>query len=232
MAANNLPKHLQDMGLRLLDPLVQPLIRRGVDPNYITTVGFLVTVSAGVAFFMGHPRIAGALVLLGGFFDILDGQVARGSGRTTIFGAFYDATLDRMSEVVMFIGILSLYGGWHPDFDYPWMVYVVGLALGGSLMISYTRARAEALGLDCTVGMMQRTERVVLIGSSALFFGGSLEGAVLTWVLLVITVLTNFTVFQRIYWVHRHTSQAATPERRPHAARPTVTVTRKSGTHR
>jgi CDP-diacylglycerol---glycerol-3-phosphate 3-phosphatidyltransferase len=231
MAANNLPKEIQERGLKLLRPIVDPLIRRGVDPNYITTVGFLVTIAAGVAFFMGHPRIAGALVLSGGFFDIIDGEVARGGGRTTVFGSFYDATLDRFSEVVMFIGILSLYGGWHPDFDYPWMVYVVGLALGGSLMVSYTRARAEALGLDCNVGMMQRTERVVLIGLSALLFGGWLGGAVLTWVLLIITVLTNFTVFQRIVWVHRHTAEARS-EPLPQAPRAAVKLPQKTGTRR
>jgi CDP-diacylglycerol---glycerol-3-phosphate 3-phosphatidyltransferase len=231
MAANNLPREIQDRGLRLLRPLVDPLVRRGVDPNNITTIGFLVTISAGIAFFMGHPRIAGALVLLGGFFDIIDGEVARGTGQVTVFGSFYDSTLDRMSEVVMFIGILSLYGGWHPDFDYPWMVYIVGLAMGGSLMVSYTRSKAEAMGLNCNVGMMQRTERVLLIGASALLFGGSLDGAVLTWVLLIITVLTNFTVFQRIVWVHRHTAIAPL-ERRTHVPRPAVKVTHKTGTRR
>jgi CDP-diacylglycerol--glycerol-3-phosphate 3-phosphatidyltransferase len=211
----------------LLRPVLDLLIRGRVHPNAITTVGFLVTVSAGIAFFFGHVRIGGALVLLGGFFDVLDGQVARESGLASAFGSFYDSTLDRMSEIVVFLGIFSLYGGGHPDFPYPWMVYTVALALAGSLMISYTRARAESLGLDCKVGLMQRPERVVLIGGSALVFGGSWEGAVLTWVLLIMAALTNFTAVQRIVWVYRHTRPVPPVEPRT-ARRPSLKITPQS----
>ena len=100
--------------------------------------------------------------------------------------------------------------------------------MAGSLMVSYTRARAEALGLDCNVGVMQRLERVVLIGGSALIFGGAFEGAVLTWVLIIMAVLTNFTAFQRIAWVHRHTTEKQ-PDRR--VSRPRVKVTSESRTN-
>lgn len=229
MAAANIPKHVQERAVNMLSFVFEPLIRRKVDPNYVTTVGFLVTISAGIAFFMGHVRIGGFLVLLGGFIDIVDGQVARGTGLASVFGSFYDSTLDRISEIVVFLGIFSLYGGGHPDFDYPWMVYTVALALAGSLMVSYTRARAEALGLDCNVGVMQRLERVVLIGGSALIFGGSFEGAVLTWVLILMAVLTNFTAFQRIVWVYRHT---VNPKPEPaRVARTRVKVTSESRTN-
>ncbi len=229
MAAANIPKHVQERAVRLLAFVYEPLIRRRVDPNYVTTVGFLVTISAGIAFFMGHTRIAGALVLLGGVLDIVDGQVARGTGLASVFGSFYDSTLDRVSEIVVFLGIFSLYGGGHPDFDYPWMVYTVALALAGSLMVSYTRARAEALGLDCNVGLMQRLERVVLIGGAALIFGGAFGGAVLTWVLIIMAVLTNFTAFQRIVWVYRHTTA---PQPEPtRVGRPRVKVTSESRTN-
>ncbi|MDR0787607.1 MAG: CDP-alcohol phosphatidyltransferase family protein [Gemmatimonadota bacterium] len=206
MAAVNLPKHVQDRAVQLLAFLYQPLVDRNVNPNYVTTVGFLVTLSSAVAFFMGHTRVGGLLVLLGGLMDIIDGQVARRTGMASVFGSFYDSTLDRISEVAVFIGIFSLYSGGHPDFGYPWMVYTVALALAGSLMISYTRAKAEALGLNCSIGMMQRTERVVLIGGAALIFGGAFQGAVLTVVLIVMAVLTNFTAFQRIVWVYRNTA--------------------------
>jgi CDP-diacylglycerol--glycerol-3-phosphate 3-phosphatidyltransferase len=202
MAAANIPKHVQERFVKALSPIFEPFIRRKVSPNYITTFGFIVTVSAGIAFFMGHVRIGGLLVLLGGF---IDGHVARSTGAASVFGSFYDSTLDRISEIVVFLGIFSLYGGGHPDFDYPWMVYTVALAMAGSLMVSYTRARAEALKIDCNVGWMQRLERVLLIGGSALLFGGAFEGAVLTWVLIIMAVLTNFTAFQRIVWVYRHT---------------------------
>jgi CDP-diacylglycerol---glycerol-3-phosphate 3-phosphatidyltransferase len=228
MAAANIPKHVQDRFVKLLEPVFEPFIRRRVDPNYVTTVGFLVTISAGIAFFMGHVRIGGALVLLGGFIDIIDGQVARGTGLASVFGSFYDSTLDRVSEIVVFVGIFSLYGGGHPDFEYPWMVYTVALAMAGSLMVSYTRARAEALGLDCNVGLMQRLERVVLIGGAALLFGGAFEGAVLTGVLIIMAVLTNFTAFQRIVWVYRHTVQKQ-PER-PRVRPARVKVTSESRT--
>lgn len=209
---NLIPGRLRDGFLGLLRPIPRTLIDRGVHPNVITTVGFGITVSAGIAFFLGHVRIGGFLVLIGGIFDILDGQVARGSGQASVFGSFYDSTLDRISEIVVFIGIFSLYGGGHPDFPLPWMVYAVALALAGSLMVSYTRARAEALGLDCKVGLMQRPERVVLIGVAAMLFGGSWNGAVLTGVLLVMAVLTNFTAFQRIVWVYRHTRRPVPAE--------------------
>lgn len=225
----NIPKHVQDSVLKLIRPIFfEPLIRRRVDPNYVTTVGFLVTISAGAAFFMGHTRIGGLLVLLGGFLDIVDGQVARGTGMASVFGSFYDSTLDRVSEIVVFLGIFSLYGGGHPDFDYPWMVYTVALAMAGSLMVSYTRARAEALGLDCKVGVMQRLERVVLIGGAALIFGGAFNGAVLTWVLILMAVLTNFTAFQRIAWVYRHTSHSAPEHVMATQVRPEITSKTRS----
>lgn len=208
-----LSKRVRDGFIGSLQPIPRALVRAGVHPNAITTFGFFVTISAAAAFLNGNVRIAGFLVLLGGVFDILDGQVARASGLASVFGSFYDSTLDRVSEIAVFVGIFSLYGGGHPDFEYPWMVYTVALAMAGSLMVSYTRARAEALGLDCNVGMMQRPERVVLIGGAALLFGGAWNGAVLTWVLLVMAVLTNFTAFQRIVWVYRHTDRTPGPRR-------------------
>ena len=217
-----IPRAVREGFLGIIRPLFHGLVRRRVHPNIITTVGFLVTVAAGIVFFTGHVRIAGFIVLLGGLFDILDGYVARETGLASVFGSFYDSTLDRISEIVVFLGIFSLYGGGHIDFPHPWMVYVVASALAGSLMVSYTRARAEALGLDCKVGLMQRPERVVLTGFSALLLGGAWEGIGLTVVLLVMAVLTNFTVFQRIVWVHRHTRDglAATPTSSKASSRP------------
>ena len=227
-----LPGWLRDGFVKLLQPIPRYLIASDVHPNTITTLGFLATVSAGIMFFLAHVRIGGALVILGGIFDILDGQVARGSGKNSVFGSFYDSTLDRISEILVFLGIFSLYGGGHPEFSgerpqftEEWMVYVVALAMSGSLMVSYTRARAEALGLDCKVGLMQRAERVVLIGLASWWFGGAYGGLVLTGVLIVMAVLTNFTLFQRMVWVYRHTrSNPGTPVT---VARPAVPLTPK-----
>lgn len=202
---------LQRAFVAVLARAMDPLVRWRVHPNTVTTVGFLITVSAGFAFFHGHVRTGGLLVLLGGVFDIVDGYVARASGLASVFGSFYDSTLDRLSEIVVFIGMISLYGGVHPDIDAPWMVYVVASALGGSLMVSYTRARAEALGLDCKVGLMQRPERILLLGGASGLFGTMWGGAVLTWVLVSMAVLTNITALQRIAWVYRRTRPSGMP---------------------
>jgi len=154
--------------------LVRPLdflVRRRVNPNYVTTVGVAVNLVAGLAFFLFRIQLGGALVLLGGFLDIVDGQVAVRTGQTTKFGSFYDSTTDRMAEIAWMLGLMSLYLGREPNLGEPWMAYVVAAAMAGSLMVSYTRAKAEALGIDCRVGLMQRAERIILLGGSSLFFG-------------------------------------------------------------
>jgi CDP-diacylglycerol---glycerol-3-phosphate 3-phosphatidyltransferase len=188
----------------IIKPLIDVLVRHRVHPNLLTTLGFVATLGAGMAFHQHYVRAAGFLILLGGFFDILDGRVARLTGLGSKFGAFYDSTLDRISEIVVFMGILSLYNSYRQELGDVGMIYLVMLAMAGSLMISYTRARAEALGLDCKVGLMPRAERVVLIGAAALFFGQAWDGLVLKIVIVILAVLTNLTAFQRIVWVYQH----------------------------
>lgn len=195
---------LRNVVYKILNPITDWMVRRRVHPNLLTTIGFLVTVGAGLAFSEHHVRTAGLLVLLGGVFDIFDGRVARLSGLGSKFGAFYDSTLDRISEVVVFLGLLSLYNDYRLELGDVGMIYLIMLAMAGSQMISYTRARAEALGLDCRVGLMPRAERVVLVGTSALFFGESWNGLVLKGVIVILAILTNLTAFQRIYWVWKH----------------------------
>jgi CDP-diacylglycerol--glycerol-3-phosphate 3-phosphatidyltransferase len=188
----------------IIDPLTDSLARHRVHPNLLTTIGFAVTLSSAVAFHEHYVRAAGFLILLGGFFDILDGRIARLTSLGSKFGAFYDSTLDRISEIAVFLGMLSLYNDYRLQLGDVGMIYLIMLAMAGSLMISYTRARAEALGLDCRVGLMPRAERVVLIGCAALFFGESWDGLVLKVVIVVLAVLTNLTAFQRIVWVYKH----------------------------
>jgi phosphatidylglycerophosphate synthase len=188
----------------IITPLIDALVRRRVHPNLLTTLGFLATLGAGLAFHQHAVHAAGFLILLGGFFDILDGRVARLTGLGSKFGAFYDSTLDRISEIVVFLGILSMYNDYRQELGDVGMIYLIYLAMAGSLMISYTRARAEALGLDCKVGLMPRAERVVLIGGAALFFGDAWNGLALKVVIVILAVLTNLTAFQRIVWVYRH----------------------------
>jgi CDP-diacylglycerol---glycerol-3-phosphate 3-phosphatidyltransferase len=189
---------------RILDPLTYLLAERRVHPNLLTTLGFAVTMGAAWAFHQHAMHTAGFLVLLGGFFDILDGRVARLTGLGSKFGAFYDSTLDRMSEIAVYFGILSLYNSYRQELGDVGMIYLVMLAMAGSLMVSYTRARAEALGLDCKVGLMPRAERVVLIGAAALFFGAAWGGLVLKAVIVILAITTNITAVQRIVWVYQH----------------------------
>jgi CDP-diacylglycerol--glycerol-3-phosphate 3-phosphatidyltransferase len=195
---------LRDPAYRLIDPLVRWLIRWRIHPNAISTFGFAATLVAGLLYHLDHVRTAGLMVLLGGIVDIFDGRVARESGLESKFGAFYDSTLDRISEVVMFVGLASLYNTIRSDVEDVAMIYVILMALGGSLMVSYTRARAEGLRLDCKVGLMQRAERVVLLGLGSLIFGLAWDGHVLDVVIIIVAVLTNLTAIQRIVWVYQH----------------------------
>ncbi len=199
-------KAFKDPVYRLIQPLVQAMARWRIHPNAITTLGFAVTVAAGMLFHFDHVRWAGLFVLLGGILDIFDGQVARVSHLASKFGSFYDSTLDRISEIVVFLGLLSLYNQYGRELADVWMVYVIALAMGGSLMVSYTRARAEALGLDCSVGLMQRAERVLLLGGGCLFFGLAWQGLVLRVILIVLAVTTVLTALQRVVWVYRQAS--------------------------
>jgi CDP-diacylglycerol---glycerol-3-phosphate 3-phosphatidyltransferase len=197
-------EQLRGVAYKILNPLTDWMVARRVHPNLLTTIGFLVTCGAGLAYSDHHVRTAGFLVLLGGVFDIFDGRVARLSGLGSKFGAFYDSTLDRISETVVFIGMLSLYNDYRLELGDVGMIYLIMLAMAGSQMISYTRARAEAMGLDCRVGLMPRAERVVLIGLSSLLFGESNNGLALKIVIVLLAILTNLTAFQRIVWVYKN----------------------------
>lgn len=197
---------------RIIDPTIRWMVRAGIHPNLLTTFGFLSVVGAGVLYHMDHVRWAGVLVLFGGLWDIFDGQVARVGGRASKFGAFYDSTLDRISEIVVYLGLLSLYNRYGNELADVWMVYALFLAMSGSLMVSYTRARAEGLGLDCKVGVMQRPERVILLGLGSVSFGLMWGGAVLNTVIVLVAVLTNLTAIQRIVWVQRNASGVPVPD--------------------
>ncbi len=194
---------LRDRVYPIIDPLTRWLVRKRVHPNLITTSGFVVTVFAGFLYGTDHVRTAGLFVLLGGAHDIFDGRVARESGLQSKFGAFYDSVLDRISEVVIYIGLISLYNQYEMSLLNIGMIYLIALAMAGSLMISYTRAKAETLGLDCSVGLMQRAERVVLLGVGSLIFGLSWDGLVISGVIVIFAVLTNYTAVRRIVWVYK-----------------------------
>jgi CDP-diacylglycerol--glycerol-3-phosphate 3-phosphatidyltransferase len=187
------PEFLKRLAHNILTPVTDALVRRRVHPNVLTTVGFLVAIGAGLAFFFGAVRLGGVIVILAGIFDMLDGRVARESGLSSKFGSFYDSTLDRISELVIYAGLLAVFMG----SSYRWMVYVTFAAAGGALMVSYTRARAEALGIPCKVGLMQRPERVVGLG-----VGAMLGLKALVVVLSALAALSVLTAIERMFAVY------------------------------
>jgi phosphatidylglycerophosphate synthase len=154
---NVIPQPVRDGFLKLVGPIARAFIRSGISPNTITTVGALVVIASAVAYGAGEPRWGGALLLASGFFDILDGQIARLGARSTAFGAFYDSTLDRVGESAVFAGIaLWFVHGGVPAARLDVAVVVAIAALAASMLVSYTRARAEGLGLEAKVGIAQR----------------------------------------------------------------------------
>jgi len=189
---NILPDGVKNWYLRLIQPVVDFFIRLELNPNFFTTIGFVLTVGSALLFATGYLRIAGGIILLAGTFDIIDGKVARLSGRVTKFGALYDSTLDRYSEVIMFFGLAFYF----VKADMFLTSIAVSFALGGSVMVSYVRARAEALGFHCKVGIMQRPERLVYVGFGAIF-----HLYVLIFAIMLIAIFANITAIQRIYHV-------------------------------
>lgn len=194
---------LRDTVYPIIEPLTQLLIRWKIHPNAITTSGFVTTVVGAYLYSLDHVRWAGLFVLLGGAHDIFDGRVARLRGMESKFGAFYDSVLDRISELALYIGLLTLYNRYQTSTADIGMIYAIMLAMGGSMMISYSRAKAEALGLDCSVGLMQRAERVVLLGLGSVVFGLMWDKLVLSGVIVIVAVLTNVTAVHRIVWVYK-----------------------------
>ena len=213
---NVIPQAVKDGFVRLTGPVVQALIRGGVKPNTISTAGALVVVGSAVAYGTGAIRLGGALLLASGLFDILDGQVARLGGLSTTFGAFYDSSLDRVGEAALFGGIALHFmrGGLLPG-EVVWGVMLAIAALSASLLVSYTRARAEGLGLDCRVGIAARAERIVVLGAPTLLFGAGRDGRLLLWIVAVLALATTITVIQRIV----HVARLVDPALREPAAR-------------
>jgi phosphatidylglycerophosphate synthase len=220
----SLRDHVQAGIYRVINPFVRLLIRAGLTPNAVTTIGMTLNVGVAVVFIAGAEAghrgdlrfvgWGGALILFAGLFDMLDGQVARLGNMKTTFGALYDSVLDRYSELFTFLGI-CYYLVAHHYFLSSLFAFV---ALVGSMMVSYTRARAEGLGIECKGGLMQRPERVVLLGVSALscglasaWLGGDFKlyapglsvqvfetMSIFTFPVAVMAVLTNVTAVNRL----------------------------------
>ena len=203
--------------LWIIDPLVAWLVRRRVTPNVITTVGTLIYVVGGALYATGHIRTAGWWLGLTAVFDVLDGKVARATGRSTIFGAFYDSTLDRLADGAVLGGLAVFFarnGTLHlvPPWAGTPMVAVSILGIIGAFLTSYTQARAESLAIDAKVGMMQRPERVTLLSAPQALIGLALDGWVLMLIVAVLTVTAWITAVQRIVYVHKVTQPIDRPD--------------------
>jgi CDP-diacylglycerol---glycerol-3-phosphate 3-phosphatidyltransferase len=217
---------LKDVGqpivYKTINPLINWLARNGVTPNTVTMWGFLLNIAAAGIFVYGalyHPTElrfvgwGGAMILLAGLFDMIDGRLARVSGQESKFGALFDSVLDRYSELVMFLGICF----YLIQCGYKFNFLVAFVAMIGSIMVSYVRARAEGLGVECKDGLMQRPERILTIGITAVLCGiYSVHGtpfsyqpdgmatplfeniSIFTVPLFLMAILTNWTAYQRI----------------------------------
>ncbi len=182
----------------LTQPVAWLLAKTPITPNAITWFGFLVTLGATALIITRHLFAAGFVVLVAGFFDIIDGALARRTNRTTRFGAILDSTLDRLAEAVLLLGILFLYASEQSVTG----VLVVGLALVSSLLVSYIRARAEALSVECHVGIFTRSERVIVLALGLLL--NQFDNA-LVIALAVIAVFSIITIGQRLLYAWQQT---------------------------
>jgi archaetidylinositol phosphate synthase len=176
-----------------LSPFAKKIV--GVNPNTLTLLGLLISIAAAIFFAKGEVLAAGSLLLISGFFDVLDGAVARENGRTTRFGGFLDSVCDRFADAAILIGAMyggltsfPLFPGWFPGW------FLGSLAIVGSFMVSYTRARAEAAGAAAAVGIGERAVRMVIM-----ILGAFLN--MVNWAVLLVIVISFITVIQRIVFV-------------------------------
>ena len=201
----NYRDYLQKLIYTLINPIIKGMIKMGITPNMVTTIGFVGNVVAAFLFIhasqltplsMGFSWIGwgGAILLFSGLFDMMDGQLARLGNMSTTFGAFWDSTLDRYSELFSLFGI-TLYLMTASGI---WAGVITFLALVGSIMVSYVRARAEGLGIECKVGIMQRPERVVVTALAAIITGMTSNLWWLIGGMTLIAVLANITAFWRV----------------------------------
>lgn len=221
---------------KILNPLIQLFVKLGITPNMITTFGLLLNILAAIIFIVGAEQDnrtdmtyvgwGGFTILIAGLFDMMDGRLARIGNMSSPFGAFYDSVIDRYSELVMFLGICY----YLISQNYFLSSLFAFVALIGSMMVSYTRSRAEGIGVECSVGIMQRPARVVTIGASAMFCGIAYYFtdhfsfkiaespiplfetiSIFTLPVTFVAVMSNFTAFQRLNHVRKEL------EKRDHA---------------
>lgn len=191
---------------RLMNPLGRRLGRVGVTPDVITIIGVLIQAAVAALIIDGRLVAAGLLAIASAFADAFDGAVAKARGRTSRFGALLDSTTDRLSDALIFVPVAWLYGV-NPDIprhDEKWIAALALVTLVASFLVSYVKARAEGLGFECNVGVIERAERLILIIAALVFepFGA------LPTVLIVLTVFSVITLVQRLLHVRRQAVRA------------------------
>ncbi|MBR5657745.1 MAG: CDP-alcohol phosphatidyltransferase family protein [Prevotella sp.] len=201
----NYRDYLQKIIYQIINPLIKGMIKIGLTPNIITTIGLLLNIVAAGMFVKAAMTTSescpyeligwgGGMILFAGLFDMMDGRLARMGNMSSVFGAMWDSTLDRYSELITLAGICLVF----VKRDWFWLSVVTFAAMIGSVMVSYVRARAEGLGIECKVGLMQRPERVVVTAITAIISGATGNLWWLAGGMILIAVLANITAFWRI----------------------------------
>ncbi len=198
-----LPEVRKALAYHFTEPVVRLLSKTSITPSTITWFGFLLTIGAAALIITEHLLVAGLVVLIAGFLDMLDGALARHTNQATRFGAVLDSTLDRLSEAVLLLGILVFF--LYATEQSITGILLVSVALIGSPLVSYIRARAEALDLECQVGLFTRAERVIVLALGLLL--NQIDN-VLIIALAIIVVFSFFTIGQRLIYVWRQTKNS------------------------
>jgi CDP-diacylglycerol--glycerol-3-phosphate 3-phosphatidyltransferase len=185
-------------GRLISDPLVPLISRLNLTPDIMTIIGLVVNLIAAMVIGFGHLLWGGIIFLLAGLFDLLDGALARYMQKTTLFGALFDSTVDRVTEGALFLSFIFITGVGVWPYNVTWQLVLIFLALIGSFLTSYIRARAEGLNIDCTVGLFTRVERVIILA-----FGLLLSQVFIA--LAIVVVLSFVTVTQRFVHIWRQT---------------------------
>jgi CDP-diacylglycerol--glycerol-3-phosphate 3-phosphatidyltransferase len=199
-------RRIQQQARHLVTLLLKPLAQLGITPNMLTGIGLLLSILTAIVIAQGFLFAGGLLVLFAGIFDMFDGAMARVRNAATTFGAFFDSTLDRYSESIILLGLL-FYALQRPGLQDPlwpapneqsWMIVFICVAIVGSMMVSYAKARAEGLGIECRTGLLARPERVIILAIGLLTNTG-------IWALALLAVFSNVTAVERIVSVWRST---------------------------
>jgi CDP-diacylglycerol--glycerol-3-phosphate 3-phosphatidyltransferase len=195
--------HYKERLRGVADPVAHLLLRVHVRPNQLTVLGLGVSLVAANAFFHGQLRLAACLLAVAGLFDFFDGSLARLAGSESAFGAFLDSVVDRYSDLVVLLGIVLFY----ERMDATAEVFFTMATLVGTIMVSYTKARAQSIGVRCEIGLMERPERMIVLIAGSVF-------NLLTAAIIALAILTNLTALHRILYVRRAARDSAFLERR------------------